>query len=300
MKSRLLFPNRFRLIGWLLALPGFVLGYLVVYNDYKIPGFEFVLRGKSTLFLPASENFTNELALTMVITGLLFIAFSKQKVEDELTATMRLNALYWAILVNFCWYGVLVVFAVINTIIHISGIENIVEFAANNLTFTVYNLFMPLVILVARFYYLLYKKKEEYQIKPLRFLPNKPYRALGVILSAGLFAGLIMASLIGVDENKLAVSYLLPLVMLLWVYSKEKQEDEYINLIRLNAMQIAVFVNYAILLVGNFLVYGLAFLYVLVFNLATIPTIFLIVFHYRLYRIRQANNDRSNLNVTLL
>ncbi|RYU89392.1 hypothetical protein EWM62_13770 [Mucilaginibacter terrigena] len=300
MRSRLLFPHRFKLLGWLLALPGFVLGYQVVYNDYNIPGFELVLREKSSLFLSASENFTNELALTMVITGLLLIAFSKQKTEDELTAKMRLNALYWSILVNFCWYGVLVVFAVINTIVHITSIGSIVSFASDNLTFTVYNLFMPLVILIVRFYYLLYKNKEEYEIKPLRFLSYKPYRILGIILSVGLFTGLIIANLAGVDENKLSVAYLLPLVMLLWVYSKEKEEDEYINTIRLNAMQIAVYVNYAILLIGNFAVYGLGFLYVLVFNLATIPTIFLIVFHYRLYKIRQEDSERSRLNLNLL
>jgi len=298
MKSRLLFPHAFNLIGWLLALPGFVLGYLVVYNDYKIPGFELVLRNKSTVFLSNAENFTNELALTMVIIGLLFIAFSKQKGEDELTAKIRLNALYWGILVNFCWYGVLMVIAIISSIVHIRSIQNIVEFTTNDLDFTVYNLFMPLVIFIARFYYLLYKNKEEYEMKPLKFLPNKPYRALGIILSVVLFAVVVISNSMGADVNNLAC--LLPLVMLLWVYSKEKQEDEYINSIRLNAMQIAVYINYVILLAGNFLVYGLGFLYVLVYNLATIPTIFLIVFHYRLYRIRQANTERSNLNITLL
>ncbi|MDB5126361.1 hypothetical protein [Mucilaginibacter sp.] len=300
MKSRLLLPHGFKLLGWLLALPGFVLGYLVVYKAYEIPGFGLKLREANNLFLPAFENFTNELALILVVAGLIFIAFSKQKIEDELTASIRLNALYWAILVNYAWYAVfLVVVAVVNGF-HLKALESGIDAFAEGYTFMVYNLFTPLLIFTARFYYLLYRHNDEYEIKPTRFLSNNPYRVIGQILTL-IFGVIVIVQ--GYREQDITwVFYILPLAMLAWVFSKEKQEDEYINAIRLDAMQIAVYANYLILLLVNFVFYGTDFLLIMVLNLATIPTIFLIVFHYRLYRIRQQDNAarRSNLNVNIL
>jgi fatty acid desaturase len=300
MKSRLLFPHRFKLLGWLLALPGFVLGYLVVYNGYEIPHFGLQLRAASQLFLPAYENFTNELALTLVVAGLIFIAFSKQKTEDELTARIRLNALYWAILVNYLLYALfLIVVAAINEF-DMKTLANGIDAFLEGYTFMTYNLFTPLVIFTARFYYLLYKRNDEYVIKPTRFLANRPYRLLGQLLTLVIGISVVIQS---VRERDITwVFYILPLAMLIWVFSKEKQEDEYINAIRLDAMQIAVYANYLILLIANFTFYSTDFLLIMVFNLATIPTIFLIVFHYRLYKIRQADTEtgKNTLNINIL
>lgn len=300
MKSRFLFPYRFKLIGWLLALPGFVLGYLVVYNDYKIPGFGLQLRATSQLFLPAYENFTNELALTLVVAGLIFIAFSKQKIEDELTAKIRLNALYWAILVNFLLYALFLSAVVAINEFDMRALANGIDAFLGGYTFMTYNLFTPLVIFATRFYYLLYKRNDEYVIKPTRFLANKPYRIIGQLLTF-VFAVLVIIQVAKVKDITW-VFYILPLVMLIWVFSKEKQEDEYINAIRLDAMQIAVYANYFILLIANFTFYSTDFLLIMVFNLATIPTIFLIVFHYRLYKIRQVDIEagKNTLNINIL
>lgn len=300
MKSRLLFPHRFKLIGWLLAIPGFMLGYLVVYNDYKIPGFGLQLRATSQLFLPAYENFTNELALTLVVAGLIFIAFSKQKIEDELTANIRLNALYWAILVNYLLYALFLSAVVAINEFDMRALANGIDAFLGGYTFMTYNLFTPLVIFATRFYYLLYKRNDEYVIKPTRFLPSKPYRIIGQLLTF-VFAVLVIIQVAKVKDITW-VFYILPLVMLIWVFSKEKQEDEYINAIRLDAMQIAVYANYFILLVANFTFYSTDFLLIMVFNLATIPTIFLIVFHYRLYKIRQADIEagKNTLNINIL
>src|SRR4051812_41391331 len=106
MKTQFLFPRFLRYIGYLLALPGFVLGYFVVYQKYQIAALSFEIRKQRTLLLGTTENFTNELALALVIIGLLFIAFSKTRKEDELTGKIRLNALYWAVLANFSGYAV--------------------------------------------------------------------------------------------------------------------------------------------------------------------------------------------------
>src|ERR1700741_1660580 len=102
MKSRFLLPHQFRLIGWILALPGLVLGYMIMYRDYEIKGFGIFVSPPSHFFHgPIFRGLTNTLALTLVIAGLFFVAFAKEKKEDELTARMRQNALYWAVLVNY-------------------------------------------------------------------------------------------------------------------------------------------------------------------------------------------------------
>lgn len=303
MKSRFLFPHYFRFVGWVLAIPGFVLGYLNVFHSYKIEDFGMKLREKSDLFTPAFENFTNELALTLVIAGLLFIAFARLKREDELTASLRLNALYWAILVNFMLYGVFLLLILFNSLTNLPHEDSVIDWLIGNMKFIIYNLFMPLVIFIARFYYLLYRSKNEYQVKPLRFLPYKPYNIIGKVLSIPLFllsfSILLISFLSYLDSNLENTFYVMPFIMLIWVYSREKQEDEYINHIRLEAMQVAVYGNYAILMLSNWFLFSLPFLLMLIFNLVTIPIIFIVVFQYRIWKINRSNSKARNNDLTL-
>ncbi|MDT3404119.1 hypothetical protein [Mucilaginibacter terrae] len=296
MKSRFLFPRYFRPLGWLLIIPGFILGYFVVFQSYEIAGFGLVLREKSSMFIPAFENLTNELALTMVIIGLLFVAFARLKQEDELTALLRLNALYWAILVNYIFYGVLLLLMLFNSIAATNEINSTINWLTGNMKFMIYNLFMPLVIFIGRFYYLLHKSKTEYQVKPLRFLPHKPYNLIGKVLSIPLII-IAFPLLFGIMDffgkynNFAGVLFcILPFIMLIWVYSKEKQEDKYINHIRLEAMQIAVYGNYAMLLLSNLFLFSVLFLLILWVNLITIPLIFLIVFKYRMWKLSKQDS----------
>lgn len=294
MKSRFLFPRYFRIIGLLMALPGFVLGYFVVFKDYRIPGFGLELRTKSYLDRAQFENFTNELALTLVIIGLGFIAFSKVKREDELTARIRLNALYWAILINFVFY----IFCMCVQLLNIGQIND--TFAA----FLTYNLFTPLLIFIARFYYLLYKNRNEYQVTRLHFLSHKPFNMLGKLLSLVLIVPTLYTLIFDFWGSSYAdyAFYFLPVTFLLWIYSKEHVEDEYINSMRLDAMQLAVYVNYLILLLANVFCYGITFLLIQTLNLITIPLIFVVIFQYRLFRLSRQTGKKSgnNLNMGLL
>ena len=295
MKSHLLFPRYFRPIGFLLAIPGLVLGYLFLFERYSIPGFgpPPILNNISGRF----DTYTNELALALVILGLLFIAFSKVKREDELTALMRLNALYWAILANY-----LVIFAW----------SILVQFTnmGNNDRVLDLNLIMPLIIFVLRFYYLLYKNKDEYYIPALHFLPYRPFNKIGKGVSIIFMAIFIFSVIIELSKqwdsipSKLSdyinVSYYIsPYIYLIWIYSKERKEDEYVNSIRLTAMQIAIYVNYAILLVTNFFVYGLSFFVVEVLNFSTMPLIFIIVFQYRLYQLSKQSDEKNSSSINL-
>lgn len=67
-------------------------------------------------------------------------------------------------------------------------------------------------------------------------------------------------------------------------FAREKVEDEYIRQIRLSSLMWAVWVNYLLLLVGFLFIYGIAFLYVMIYNMFTILIIFIVRYHYLLYR----------------
>ena len=109
MTSRFLLPNRFKLIGWLIAIPCFILMFFVLHGDFAFEFLNFsrgntdsvqILFDSPTLFSIRTNNFTDELGGILLITGLLLIAFSKEKDEDERIATLRLESLLWAVLIN--------------------------------------------------------------------------------------------------------------------------------------------------------------------------------------------------------
>ena len=71
--------------------------------------------------------------------------------------------------------------------------------------------------------------------------------------------------------------------LLLLAFSAERIEDEYVRTIRLKCWQWAVMVNYALLLVGIWLVYGTAFIAILYYNMLTTLVLFLVLFYGKLY-----------------
>lgn len=143
MKKLLLFPHAFRKIGYTLILPFLMLGIAYMGWDYTISWLDY----NPQLHIPVSwgnTNFTDELASIGLITSLLFIAFSKEKIEDEAIQFFRLEALQWAVYANY----LVLILAVI--------------FCYNGLFFTVMtiNLFTVLIIFIARFRFVLYKYNE--------------------------------------------------------------------------------------------------------------------------------------------
>jgi len=153
MEPRFLFPHRFKLICWIIAIPSIILGLFVLINDLhfdfltvKLP-FNYFFADE---FLSSDEkgnefsifNFTDEIATIGSIVGLLLIAFSKVKYEDEYVSKLRLESLQWAVYVNF--------FLLIMSTILIHGMSYY--------SVIVYNMFTPLIIFIIRFYYLLFLK----------------------------------------------------------------------------------------------------------------------------------------------
>ena len=69
--------------------------------------------------------------------------------------------------------------------------------------------------------------------------------------------------------------------------SREKIEDEMVRQIRLNSLLVALYVNYAVLVICSVLIYDLDFLYVMMYNMFTMLLIFMVVFRYRMWRLNK-------------
>jgi hypothetical protein len=144
MKPRLLLPNRFKLIGLILAVPSLALGIAVRFFEF---GFSFlnyvkqydILSGKIT----DTRNYTDELALSGIIISFLFIAFAREKQEDEFITRLRLESLQWAVLINY-------ILLLITTWI-------VYEFAFIDVM--MYNMLTVLLLFILRFHILLWKNK---------------------------------------------------------------------------------------------------------------------------------------------
>lgn len=98
-----LFPHRFQMAGWVLAIVAvavFVVQQLWFPNFYfKMPSLYFDVLfdddNESGFFRMARTN-TYSLAMPVLTIGLLFIGFSKEKVEDEFVQHLRSQSLIWA------------------------------------------------------------------------------------------------------------------------------------------------------------------------------------------------------------
>lgn len=88
MKSRFLFPYWCKFIGYFLLLVD--IPFIIIKND-DLTGMG-VLNDEQTFFIAT---------IVTLITAILLVAFSKEKVEDEQIAQLRLDSLQWAIYLNY-------------------------------------------------------------------------------------------------------------------------------------------------------------------------------------------------------
>lgn len=75
--------------------------------------------------------------------------------------------------------------------------------------------------------------------------------------------------------------------------SREKIEDEMVRQLRLNSLLVALYISYAVLIVCSLFVYGLDFLYVMIYNMFTILLIFMVVFRYRMWCLNKEMKDEE-------
>ena len=75
--------------------------------------------------------------------------------------------------------------------------------------------------------------------------------------------------------------------------SRENIEDEMTGQIRLNSLLIALYINYAILIVCSLVIYDLDFLSVMLYNMFTILLIFMVVFRWKIWRVKKATENEQ-------
>lgn len=150
MKTRFLFPNQFKKIGWILFVPSAVATLIITFlniptDDYLNVSVLSLYQdsiGETSGFLKIIKNSVLDEILTLgIIVGGLLIGFSKLKEEDEMISKIRYESLVWATYLN---YGIIIFFT-----IFIFGLPYL------NVLF--YNMFTLLLFFIIRFHYMIYK-----------------------------------------------------------------------------------------------------------------------------------------------
>jgi hypothetical protein len=109
MKTNYLFSSNFKKIGWFLFVTGIILG-LIYFIYQSEPTFlnvnvltiaEQSLFSKTSFFSITKTNLFDEIIGLFLIIGSIFIAFSKEKSEDEFISKIRLESLVWATYINY-------------------------------------------------------------------------------------------------------------------------------------------------------------------------------------------------------
>ena len=129
-------------------MPSLALGILVRFFDFQF-SFLSLSFGKSkfntkNIHLDENINLTDELALTGIIIALLFIAFAREKTEDEYIAHIRLESLKWAVLINY------ILLLLATWLVHGFAYIDVM----------MYNMLTVLIIFIIRFNYALNRNKK--------------------------------------------------------------------------------------------------------------------------------------------
>ena len=133
MKSRFLFPYWCRYLGYVC-----IVAHIPVLLTHKMLDSPNPADGPE--LFNAHHLFFMATTLLMLI-GLLLVAFSKEKIEDEQIAQLRLDSLQWAIYMN---YAILVVSLIFT---HNQDVWDIVYL----------NLWVPLIFFIIRFRWVIFR-----------------------------------------------------------------------------------------------------------------------------------------------
>lgn len=150
--QKLLLPNKFKKIGWIILVPSIIFGVILMVTDFEflkinLPVFAFFSGGIFESTKPFSfiqTNITNTIAGVCFIVGAMFVSFSKEKNEDEYISELRLSSLLWAVFVNYILLIIAFLFI----------------YGTAFLTIMLYNMFTVLIIFIVRFNYVLYRNSK--------------------------------------------------------------------------------------------------------------------------------------------
>ena len=108
MKTNYLLPNKFKRMGWLILIPSAVIGLITLmyeyepsFLDFNVPAIFIEFFADKKLFGMVENNILNEIFGILIIISSVFVAFSKEKSEDEYISKIRLESLVWAVYVNY-------------------------------------------------------------------------------------------------------------------------------------------------------------------------------------------------------
>ncbi len=93
------------------------------------------------------------------------------------------------------------------------------------------------------------------------------------------------------NVNYTLTSLLIVIGGLLVAFSKEKIEDEFIQSIRLKSFQLAILINYLLVLFALFFIYDFFYLYFLLLNVYTPLLIYIILFRINIYKAQIKNHE---------
>lgn len=151
MKTLQLLPNRFKKIGWFIFIPSLLLGIVSLTGVFNFPsatlpvfynsGFPLSNEASGLFKNTEIDLFPNLFGVLIIIGGIL-VGFSKEKIEDEYISSIRLKSVFWSLIVTYSI--VLILFLSI--------------FGSLFFTVMILIMFLPLVLYIFRFNYLLLKK----------------------------------------------------------------------------------------------------------------------------------------------
>lgn len=150
MKNLFLFPNKCKVIGWILFVPALLFSLIVSFLDINLDNYwvvkvfafadNFVLKDNQ-YFTFTKNSIVDEVLLFCLVIGGILIGFSKLKIEDEFTTKIRYESLVWATYLN---YGLILFFTVF-------------LYGLSYLNVLFYNTFTVLLFFIIRFHYSIYK-----------------------------------------------------------------------------------------------------------------------------------------------
>jgi hypothetical protein len=108
MKTNYLLAYSFKKWGWGILIPSAILGLVVLVLDLQPEFSKFFVPvlisdqiiSDLVIFDMQEQNILDEVLGGFVILGSMMVAFSKEKVEDEYIAKIRLDSLAWAVYFN--------------------------------------------------------------------------------------------------------------------------------------------------------------------------------------------------------
>jgi len=114
MDTKLLLPNRYKRLGWIIFVPCLILTILSILQLTPALSFfdgEHILSQWTTIKVPekgtleaifdeTSNDLAGEILMTLTAIGFFFVAFSRERTDDEWIMKVRLESLLWAFYVH--------------------------------------------------------------------------------------------------------------------------------------------------------------------------------------------------------